>query len=499
MKVATPLHLKFWLWLALNLLLLAALLLVVAVRDGPGWRMLLTEPVRERLVSIGSDVGRALSAMPDDEWQTTLAQFGALYGVTFEISRASRDGPALRKSGREQARGAQDGAEKGPPPPRPPDDVRRAEPDGGPGKGPSPRMDKRMRADLIALRGGFVGPFELTIPVSIEKTGRPPMLYDLSASMDDLFGLLGFLGVQNWVLYPLLALGVSALLWLPFIWGIVRTVTRITQATERIAGGELETRIVATRRDELGQLADSVNRMASRLGGHLAAQKQFLADVAHEIASPLARLRVALGLLGAAPQRTPPEQTLQDMNDDLQQMADMLNDLLLFSRADLAMQERAVGSVPVLAVAAAAIEREGAIERVVVRGEPELHARADPAMLSRALANLVRNSLRYAGDRGPIDLNAHRQGDWVVIEVRDRGPGVPESVLGRLGEPFFRVEPSRTRDSGCFGLGLAIVKRCVEACEGSVVFRNRDGGGFEAEIRLRGDVPPHTLGGRPAR
>src|SRR6202008_1298372 len=130
-----------------------------------------------------------------------------------------------------------------------------------------------------------------------------------------LFGLLVFFGVQNWVLYPLLALGLSALLWLPFIWSLTRTITRVTQATERIARGEFDARVPADRRDELGQLADSVNRMASRLDGHLAAQKQFLADVAHEVASPLARLRVALGLLGTAPWRAPSEQTLQDMND----------------------------------------------------------------------------------------------------------------------------------------------------------------------------------------
>jgi two-component system sensor histidine kinase CpxA len=488
-KVATPLYLKFWLWLALNLLLLAALLLVIAGRDGPGWRMLLTEPVRERLVSIGSDVGRALSEMPDDEWPTTLAQFGALYGVTFEIGRTPRNGPAPRKSTHDALRSGKGGGEKGPPP-RPTDDAGRSVPDGGPGKGPPPpRIDRRMRADLIMLRGGFVGPFELTIPVSVEKPGRPSVLYDLTAGVGDLFGLLGFLGVQKWVLYPLLALGVSALLWLPFIWSITRTVTRITHATERIAEGELDARIVADRRDELGQLADSVNRMAGRLGGHLAAQKQFLADVAHEIASPLARLRAALGLLAAAPQRTPPEQTLQDMNDDLQQMADMLYDLLLFSRTDPAVQRSALGPVPVLAVAAVAIEREAAIDRVAVHGEPEVYARADPAMLSRALANLVRNAVRYAGDRGQIELNVQRQGDWVVIDVRDRGPGVPESVLPRLGEPFFRVESSRTRDSGGFGLGLAIVKRCAEACGGSVVFRNRDGGGFEVEMRLRAAAP----------
>jgi two-component system sensor histidine kinase CpxA len=224
--------------------------------------------------------------------------------------------------------------------------------------------------------------------------------------------------------------------------------------------------------------------MAERLGGHLAAQKQFLADVAHEVTSPLARLRVALGLLGAAPPGTLSEQTLKDMHDDLQQMADMLDELLLFSHVDIAARKRPLVPVPLLKVAAAATEREGAQKSIALQVDPDLQAIADPAMLERALANLLRNALRYAG-RVAIELAAQRAGDDVAIHVRDRGPGVPEDALRRLGEPFFRVEASRSRERGGFGLGLAIVRRCVEACEGEVAFRNRAGGGFEAEIRLR--------------
>lgn len=486
MKVATPLYLKFWLWLALNLLLLAGLLLVIASRDGPGWRMLLTEPVRDRLVTVGADIGRVLSVTPEEHWPTTLAQLGELYGASFEIGRAPRDGPPYKADRKDFIPDRR-------PPPAPPGDQggargfdQKRPPDGGgpAGKGP-PRMDRRMRADLITLRGGFVGPFQLTIPTSIEPAGGPPMLYDLTANVGDLVGLLAFLGVENWVLYPLLALGLSALWWLPFVWSITRTVTRITQTTERIAEGDFDARIAADRRDELGQLARSVNSMAQRLGGHLRAQKQFLADVAHEVASPLARLRVALGLLGAAPPGTLSEQTLRDMHDDLQQMADMLNDVLLFSRADIAGRRRALASVRIAAAATTAIEREGGTDRITVRIEPHLYAIADPAMLERALANLLRNALRYA-DSGAIELSAGRHGEQVVLRVRDRGPGVPDEVVARLGEPFFRVEASRSRDPGGFGLGLAIVRRCIEACEGEVTFRNRDGGGFEAEIRLRG-------------
>lgn len=96
----------------------------------------------------------------------------------------------------------------------------------------------------------------------------------------------------------------------------------------------------------------------------------------------------------------------------------------------------------------------------------------------------MRNALRYAAAGGPIEIVARGQGDRVVIRVCDRGQGVPEDALARLGEPFFRLDESRSRDEGGFGLGLAIVKRCVAACEGEVELRNREGGGFEAVIRL---------------
>jgi two-component system sensor histidine kinase CpxA len=106
-------------------------------------------------------------------------------------------------------------------------------------------------------------------------------------------------------------------------------------------------------------------------------------------------------------------------------------------------------------------------------------------MLERALANLLRNAVRYSGDEAlPIEIDTALQGKRIILCVRDRGPGVPESALARLGEPFFRPELSRSRAMGGVGLGLAIVRRCVAACDGTVIFRNRPGGGFEAQLEL---------------
>ena len=109
----------------------------------------------------------------------------------------------------------------------------------------------------------------------------------------------------------------------------------------------------------------------------------------------------------------------------------------------------------------------------------------------RALSNLLRNARRYAAETlTPVEIVAQTIGGRVKLAVRDRGPGVSEAALSRLGEPFFRPELSRDRASGGFGLGLAIVRRCAVACGGEVAFRNRGGGGFEAELDLP-EAAPH--------
>ncbi len=110
---------------------------------------------------------------------------------------------------------------------------------------------------------------------------------------------------------------------------------------------------------------------------------------------------------------------------------------------------------------------------------------AEPFLLERALSNVLRNSIRYAGNSGPIEIEVIEVGDEIVLTISDRGPGVPEEAITRLGEPFFRPESSRTRESGGVGLGLAIVKTCVEACEGTFSIQNRIGGGLDVSVRLK--------------
>ena len=284
-----------------------------------------------------------------------------------------------------------------------------------------------------------------------------------------------------------LALGLfvfSLLFWLPLVRGITRTIGRMKNATRQIADGRFDVRVNIRRHDELGTLAESIDQMAARLDGLVNGQKRFLGDIAHELCSPLARLQMALGILE---QRA----AASDMNyvraasEKAEQIAVLVGELLSFSKASFGASAIQLREVKVADVAKEALRREkteGA--EIIVDVPDDLLVTAEPDLIIRALANLLRNAIRHAASSGPIELRAVRDGSEVVISVADRGPGVPADELPKIFDAFYRVDSSRTRDTGGTGLGLAIVKTCADSCSGTVTARNREPHGLEMQIRL---------------
>ena len=165
-------------------------------------------------------------------------------------------------------------------------------------------------------------------------------------------------------------------------------------------------------------------------------------------------------------------------------MATLVNELLAFTKAGLRPRAAELAAVELAPLVHDMLAREAAAARVTLPVPAGLAVRADAPLLSRALGNLVRNALRYAGDAGPITLTARRDGARVFVSVEDVGPGVPPEALARLGEPFYRPEAARTRETGGVGLGLSIVRSAAAACGGEVRFANRAPRGFTAEIAL---------------
>lgn len=491
MKVAFPLSLKVSLWLLLNLLLLAVLGCGALVwQGGLGWDSLVRGPAGERLQSAANLLATEFSTAAPAQIESALARLPGGESVHFtlvqDFSGERRGGAALQlpdailahlRAG-QHGPGAPD--RLGPPPgdlsletPPPPLD--------------GPRPTRAITAADLA-RGRHLVPldapagwwFIVRLP-PLERGGRPDPV-SLVGFAPSFPAVLRVLDLTPWWIASGTAVGVSILFWLPFVGGITGSLRRLGAATERIADGDFSTRVPATRRDELGQLGDSVNRMAGRLDTLVNGQKKFLGDVAHELGSPLGRLQVAIEILEsrASPDLHP---AVADVRDEVQQLAALVNELLAFTRAGLRPRDAALSLVAVTSLVRDALEREAAAERVTVAVPPDLTVRADPALLVRALGNLVRNALRYAGGSA-IRITAAPDGAALLLIVEDEGPGVPADALARLGEPFFRPESARTRETGGVGLGLSIVRSCVAACGGEVQFRNRTPRGFRAEIRL---------------
>jgi two-component system sensor histidine kinase CpxA len=278
-------------------------------------------------------------------------------------------------------------------------------------------------------------------------------------------------------------LGISLLIWLPFIYVITSSLSRMTFATEKIADGNFETRLNVKGDDELGRLTAAINQMAERLEAFVQGQKRFLGDISHELFSPLARMQMAAELLDSENDAS----LVKDIKEDVQEMTHLAEELIAFSKAGLKGRQIEFERIKVKSAIQSILEKLDCQSKVTVETAAELAVFCDQILFERALSNVIRNSLRYAGEYGPIEIKALNHGATVSITVTDHGPGVPESALKSLGEPFFRPESSRSREFGGVGLGLAIVKSCVEACNGSLSLRNGEQGGLQVEIRLCAD------------
>ena len=327
------------------------------------------------------------------------------------------------------------------------------------------------------------------VPVVSSERGWLPLLLVMRSASLTAGGL--FFDPKPWLLAGLGVLIMSALIWLPLALGLTQSLWRIRTATGRIAEGDFAVAVPdAGRADEMGELGRSVQQMARRLADHVSGQKRFLGDIAHELCSPIARMQASLGILEQVSEGDEKQQKyLQKVSGELQHMSSLVNELLSFSKASL-KRELKLQPVKLGSLVLEVLKREDADDQIFQVSIPSaVEVRADPEMLRRALGNLVRNAIRYAASSGPVEILAMEQNGRVLLSVRDHGPGVPEEALARLFDPFYRPDLARTRESGGVGLGLAIVKTCVEACEGTVVVRNREDGGLEVTLLLHAPLP----------
>jgi two-component system sensor histidine kinase CpxA len=289
------------------------------------------------------------------------------------------------------------------------------------------------------------------------------------------------LGPWLWILAGAAAL--SALCWFPFVRGVTRTIHRLRDATAHIAEGRFDIDPGVRRRDELGELGGSIQRMAAQLDTLVRGQKRFLADAAHELRSPLARMQLAAGILERKTEGDAAAY-VDDLKEEIDTMARLTDELLAYARSESGAAQLRLEAVALTPILERAVKLEGADADVRLDAAENLRVIAHSDYLLRAFSNVVRNSVRYAGDAGPVNVKAAANGHSVSVTVSDSGPGVPPEALEKIFTPFYRVEQSRNRKTGGTGLGLAIVRSAIEACKGSVECRNREPSGLEVIVRL---------------
>jgi two-component system sensor histidine kinase CpxA len=313
-----------------------------------------------------------------------------------------------------------------------------------------------------------------------------------------LFGELELPGVPAAILA--IALIVSAAVCYFLARYLASPVDRLRLATQRMAAGDLNVRVLPAlrgRQDDLGLLAGDLDAMAERLRLLLETKQQLLRDVSHELRSPLARLQLALSLARREDGRADRHLArIACEADRLEELIARTLKLVRLERPAHALEHLPVDVGELLRTIASdvAIEADAQGCQMVVQAGDALTVSGDPELLRSAFENIIRNAVRYSPAGAVVAVTAQRAlpatgqpaaPPSVEVTVRDHGPGVPEKELQLIFEPFYRVDVAREhRSRGGEGLGLAIAARAVNLHGGTISAHNQHDGGLLVAVEL---------------
>ncbi|MDX1498261.1 MAG: ATP-binding protein [Woeseiaceae bacterium] len=262
---------------------------------------------------------------------------------------------------------------------------------------------------------------------------------------------------------------------------LFKPIKAIRVGAAHIGRGNFDHRITAIRHDQLGDLATDINELAGDVERMLDAKRALLLGISHELRTPLSRMRLQLEFVED-------DENREALKAEIVEMEKIVAALLEAERLNVRHAQLARTRVTVGELVAELIDdffdRER--DRIRVSGPPEpLVASLDEARITLLLKNLLSNALRYstAGD-GPVELEYACDGGDLVFRVRDRGPGIPPEQASRIGEPFYRGDPSRARQSGGTGLGLYLATLVARAHDGTLTLVETDEPGACFEVRI---------------
>jgi len=275
-------------------------------------------------------------------------------------------------------------------------------------------------------------------------------------------------------------------------------VAELRAVASRFSKGDLSARVthpkLLERKDEVGSLARDFNQMAARIESLLNAQKRLIADVSHELRSPLTRLSLALGLIRRRGD-TVSSTSMARMEREVHRLNHLIGQLLTLSRLEALDQPPAREAIDLAALVQEVVIDAGFETTSTDRGVRLVECAACTLtgardLLRSAIENVVRNALKYTGPGTVVQIRLSRPcgAKMATILVEDEGPGVPPHELARIFEPFYRVEQARERQTGGAGLGLAIAQHVIGMHGGTVTAKNRESGGLALQICLPVDA-----------
>jgi two-component system OmpR family sensor kinase len=303
-----------------------------------------------------------------------------------------------------------------------------------------------------------------------------------------IFGALSLPAISLTILG--IALAVSALTSWWLAQRLSAPIRRIQAGARTLASENLDISVSAGlegRKDELAVLARDFDAMAARLRANRSAITQLLRDISHELRSPLARMRVALGLARQTHADLPRQ--LDRLEREIERLDSLISQVLKLARlhgtdTPFAREIFDIDELIEEVVRDANFEGAGKNCLVLIEGAANAAVNGNRDLVRSAIENVLRNAVRYSPEDAAVEVSVLRPASGLAILIRDRGPGVPDRDLERIFEPFYRVAESRDRDTGGEGIGLAITAQVMQAHGGSARAANCQGGGFEVRLSL---------------
>lgn len=272
-----------------------------------------------------------------------------------------------------------------------------------------------------------------------------------------------------------LALGYAAVAWL------FKPIRAIREGAAHIGAGNFDYRIPNIRGDQLGDLAADINQLAGDVEDMLDAKRALLLGISHELRTPLSRMNLGLELLDD-------EEARKSLKPEIAEMEKIIAALLEAERLSTRHDTLQLGTTHVGALLDDMVSDYFDRDRdrlEIVNRVGELETEIDAARVLLMLKNLVSNALRYSEpDAGPVEVEAAVAEGELVFRVSDRGPGISVEQAGRIGEAFYRGDPSRTRDTGGTGLGVYLATLVARAHGGSLELTNPGEPGARFEVRI---------------